>query len=180
MNLSREWLLDNGVEAETFDRLLAERPAPAPPETRVLALPGQPSLFQVYRGGGRLEGCWEAWFHGWRPSSKNQKTNRWAWAKARKADDAVIGLWATHPMAPPPATSRRRVWLRVTRKRTSGRMVDPQNLIESLADSLVANRLLVDDSQKWAAFEPPYLDVNKDLPCPYRTIIVIEDTCPTR
>lgn len=176
MNLSREWLLENGIQAETLDRLLAGSPDPAPQAGRVLTLPGQPTLFHVYRGEDSLEGCWEAWFHGWRPASKNQKTNRWAWAKARKADDAALGLWAAHPLAPPPATTRRRVWLRVTRKRTSGRMVDPQNLIESLADSLVANRLLVDDSQKWAAFEPTYLDVDKDLPCPYRTIIVIEET----
>lgn len=62
-----------------------------------------------------------------------------------------------------------------TRKRTSGRLPDPQNLIESFLDSLVVNRLLVDDSGRWASVAEPDLRVDGKLEWAWMTVVRLED-----
>lgn len=139
--------------------------------SRAVAIPGEPRLASVMSGPG----WWECQIDGWHPSSKNLKTNRWKWHAARKRDNAAIGLWATDANGPPPATAKRTVRLTVRRRRAQGRLPDAINLMESCADSLTINRLLVDDRAKWMAFPEPLVFVDKGIAADWATTIRLEE-----
>jgi hypothetical protein len=137
-----------------------------------VVLPGEPVLGQVERGPG----WWSGTLNDWRPSSKNLKTRGVrAWNRARRRDDAAIALWADHPDGPPPATAKRRVTLVVERRRRAGRLPDAINLMESTADALVANGLLVGDSGRWLSFGEPDVRVNPEIAWAWQTTIRLEN-----
>lgn len=172
VRVTREFLEANGIDPAVLDRALASSIAPGSPRSPVLAIPGQPTLIGASAGPGWWEGEWA----NYRPASKNVKSRGVrAWIRARRRDDAAIALWANHPAGPPPATTRRLVRLAVTRRRTSGRLADPQNLVESFLDSLVVNRLLVDDSGKWASVAEPDLRVDAKLEWAWMSIVRLEE-----
>jgi hypothetical protein len=141
------------------------------PSPRAVAVPGEPRLVRADSGTG----WWEAEWNDWRPSSKNLKVNRWKWHAARKRDNAAVSLWAAHDSGPPPATARRSVGLIMRRKRAAGRLIDAINAMESLADSLTANRLLVDDSARWMAFPEPTVFVDRGIAAGWATTIRLEE-----
>jgi hypothetical protein len=47
--------------------------------------------------------------------------------------------------------------------------------MESCADSLTSNRLLVDDSGKWLSFPEPVVFADRGLPAAWATTIRLED-----
>jgi len=111
-------------------------------------LPGDPSVYAT----NPRPGLWVVTVDGWLPSSKNIKARGVrAWVRARKRDDGVLSRAAD---LVPAAVGRRLVRTRVTSNRP-GPLPDPQNLVESLADSLVRCGLLVDDSARWCRVETP-------------------------
>jgi hypothetical protein len=151
-----------------FDALWKQGAAAA---SRAIAIPGEPRLVRADSGPG----WWECQLDDYCPASKNLKTNRWKWYAARKRDNASVGLWATHPDGPPPATAKRTVRLTIRRKRAAGRLGDAINYMEAAADSLVANRLLVDDSAKWLAFPEPLVFVDRGVAADWATTVRLEE-----
>jgi hypothetical protein len=134
--------------------------------------PGEPVFVRVEQGPG----WWSLTLGDWHPASKNLKTRGVrAWHRARRRDDAAIALWADHPDGPLPASSKRRVTLVVERRRRAGRLPDAINLMESTADALTANGLLVDDSGRWLSFGEPDVRVNPEIAWVWRTTIRLED-----
>jgi hypothetical protein len=172
IRVTRQFLEANGIDPAVLDRALAASIALESPTSPVLASPGQPRLIRA----SAAPGSWEGILGDYRPCSKNLKSRGVrAWILARRQDNAAVALWANHPAGPPPATTKRRVRLIATRKRTSGRLPDPQNLVESFLDSLVVNRLLVDDSGRWASVAEPDLQVDGKLEWSWMTVIRLED-----
>lgn len=182
VNVTREYLLANGISADLIDRILAENTAhrvasalargdaSAPFRPR----PGLPVPVLARVSGG--DGWWEAEFRDWSPVSKNSKSGHWsAWQRMRRRDNAAVALWRQHPAGPPLATGKRRVSCRIVRGRIAGRRPDPQNVEESLYDSIVACGLLVDDSGRWCERGPTVIDVDRDLACKVVTRIRLEE-----
>lgn len=180
VSLTREWLLANGIEEDLLDSLLARSaPSPEPGKARspVLMLADPPRLETLESGPG----WWRATLANWRPASKNVKVRGWrTWHRARRIDDAALALWSQHADGPPPATGRRRLTALVERRRASGRMPDPQNLIESLCDSCVNTGLLLDDSSRWLDLEQPIVRVNKGIEYGWMTTLILEDIADDR
>jgi Holliday junction resolvase RusA-like endonuclease len=82
----------------------------------------------------------------WSPTPLNRLLSRVrARIKGKQTDRLVV---VAHALAQdvPRAKCKRRVSVRVT---APGRLPDPDNLLKSLLDALVAARLLVDDSAAW-------------------------------
>jgi hypothetical protein len=137
-----------------------------------VVLPGEPVLWRVDRGPD----WWNGTLNDWVPASKNLKSQGIrVWNRARRRDDGAIALWADHPDGPPPATAKRRVTLVVERRRRAGRLPDAINLMESTADALVANGLLVDDSGRWMSFGEPVVRVNPEMEWAWRTTVRLEE-----
>jgi hypothetical protein len=155
-----------------YDALLAQARATDRRAAPSVVLPGEPVLGRVERGPGWWSGTWNNWV----PASKNLKARGVrTWHRARRRDDAAIALWADHPDGPLPALSKRRVTLVVERRRRAGRLPDAINLMESMADALTANGLLVDDSGRWLSFGEPVVRVNPEIAWAWRTTIRLED-----
>lgn len=111
-------------------------------------LPGAPSAYVT----APRPGLWVVTLNEFQPANKNLKAGGWRkWHRARKRDDAAVAGAAG---LVPPAAVRRLVRFRVTTARP-GPLPDPQNLVESLADSLVNAGLLVDDTARWCRVETP-------------------------
>lgn len=173
VQVTREYLLANGISADVLDRLLAAPDAARPP---ALVLPGQPTLGAVGNDLGIGPGRWSVEIFDWAPASKNVKARGWrAWHQARRRDDAVLDLWARHPDGPPPAAGKRRLSALVERRRARGRLPDPQNLVESLCDSCVATGLIVDDSSRWLEVVQPVVRVNREIGWAWVTTLILED-----
>jgi hypothetical protein len=141
------------------------------PSPRAVPVPGEPRLVRADSGSW----WWECLILDWAPASKNLKTNRWRWYAARKRDDAAVALWASHDAGPPRATAKRTVRLTVRRRKAAGRLPDQINLMESCADSCVANGLLVDDSARWLAFPEPTVFVDRGIAADWATTIRLEE-----
>jgi hypothetical protein len=155
-----------------YAALLAQARATGRRVAPSVVLLGEPVLGQVERGPG----WWNCTINDWVPASKNLKSQGIrAWYRARRRDDAAIALWADHPDGPPPATAKRRVMLVVERRRRAGRLPDAINLMESTADALVANGLLVADCGRWTSFGEPVVRVNPEIAWAWRTTIRLED-----
>jgi hypothetical protein len=155
-----------------YAALLAQARATGRRVTPSVVLPGEPVLGQVERGQVWWSGTWNNWV----PASKNLKTRGVrAWHRARRRDDAAIALWADHPDGPLPASSKRRVTLVVERRRRAGRLPDAINLMESTADALVANGLLVDDFGRWMSFGEPDVWVNPEIVWAWQTTVRLEE-----
>lgn len=166
MRITRDDATRLGLDYDALFRAAAPVSAP-----RAVAIPGEPRLASATSGPG----WWGCEIVDWAPASKNLKKNRWKWHAARKRDDEAIALWSNHPHGPPRATGGRTVRLTVRRRRAQGRLFDNINIMESLADSLVANRLLVDDSGKWLAFPEPLVFADRGLPAAWATAIRLEE-----
>lgn len=108
---------------------------------------------------------------GWRPVPDNELVgaNRYAAARRKKQDAAMVATYAILSNAPH-AIGRRRVQLEITLK---GRQqeTDPMAYQKSLLDALVKCRLLIDDTTEFVEWIPPTYDRIGEA----RTTIVLED-----
>ncbi len=172
VTLDRAWLLANGVSPDTLERALAAAPKPSGTRAPIVSLQGIARIIEATSG----EGWWEASWQDWHPVSKNMhKRGIRAWCRARSIDDVALNLWSREPNGPPEARRKRRVSLAIVRRRTAGRLSDPQNHEESLYDCLVKAGLLVDDDTKWLERGPTTVAADKQLSAAWVTRIRLED-----
>jgi hypothetical protein len=177
INVTREFLIENGISSETLDRAIAEsvarsEPRPTPLVGTVAKVTTPPRLVSLEATPRR----WVAVLSDYRPCSDNLRARGVrAWCAAKKRDREVIRELLVGRI--PPATGRRKVSLVVTKKSRRG-IRDGQNMLKSFLDAMKMTGLLVDDDEDRLDYTKPRIEVDREMERPIQSTITIEDMEP--
>lgn len=174
MNVTREFLLANGISAEVLDAAIA-RSTPAPGDladrpAKPAALAGEPRLVAATCGPG----WWECLISGWKPVSDNLRARGVAgWSRGKKHDRKILSELVVGDAGVPLASGPRKISLVVEKPNRRG-VTDGSNLLKSFHDACNKCGLIIDDDYLNLDYDPPRIIVNLEL-TEVRSTVRIDD-----
>jgi hypothetical protein len=164
MNLSREWLLRNGIDRETLDKAMADGSVQQPLPFIDPEITFDPVVHDA-------PFIWLT-INGWRPASLNELNKGVKISiRLKKRDRDVLCYYAMRIALLPKATQKRRVSLKI-RVPKGQRRHDPDAFWKSCLDAAKHAELIVDDGPRWLELGRMDYDPQRG---PLRTVLVLEN-----